>query len=131
MQRSLYTDLSDADLLQQIADYATAEDDAKAAAQPLREEMLLRQVETGESNFKHNGWESRLTKEKISAAWVLRQFGYPKEEIPSECFDEVVKPELNPEKVYRWLTEAGHEVRPSYSLTVAREKPKTLINRKY
>lgn len=130
MQRNLYNHLSDEQLLEQIAAHATAESEAKAAAQPLREEMLLRQLETGETNFKHNGWESRLTKEKISAAWVARQYGYPKEEIPPECFDEVVKPELNPEKVVHWLHEAGHEVKPSYSLTVAREKPKTLINRK-
>ncbi len=131
MQRSLYTSLSDTDLIQQIAEYVTAEADAKAAAKPLREELLLRQVETGETNIKHNGWESRLTKEKISAAWVEREYGYPKEEIPGECFDEVVKPELNPEKVVRWLQDQNHEVKPSYSLTVGREKPKSLIKRKF
>lgn len=131
MQRSLYTSLTDEQLLEQIAECANTEKEAKARAEPLRDELLLRQLETGESNLKHNGWESRLTKAKISAPWVEKQYGYPKEEIPPECFDEVVKPELNPEKVVRWLQDLGHEVKPSYSLTIAREKPKTLINRKF
>ncbi len=126
-----YPALTDEQLLEQISDCAIREKEANAQAEPLRAELVRRQVETGETTIKHNGWQSTLTKEKVSAAWVAREYGYPKEEIPPECFDEVMKPELNAEKVVGWLQDQGHEIRPSFTISVGREKAKTLTNRKF
>lgn len=130
MQDRTLTQLSEIELLDELAECISLEGEAKARAEPIRRELLLRQVSTGETTVESNGWQSTLKKEAISASWVERQFGYPKEDIPGECYDEVFKPVLNAEKVYQWLVEKGHDVGPSYSLTIGRKKPKTLINRK-
>lgn len=121
------TALSEVELLDELTECISLEGEAKARAEPIRRELLLRQVSTGETTIEHNGWQSTLKKEAISAAWVERQFGYPKEDIPGECFDEEMKFVLNSEKVYKWLLDKGHDVAPSYALTVGRKKPKTLV----
>lgn len=130
MEDRTLTQLSETELLAELTECISLEGEAKARAEPIRRELLLRQVSTGETTIEHNGWQSTLKKEAISAAWVERQYGYPKEDIPGECYDEKFSPVLNPEKVYRWLIEQGHEVGLSYSLSVGRKKPNTLINRK-
>lgn len=62
-----------------------------------------------------------------AAATVIGQtMPASRDEIPSECFSEVMKLELDPEKVAQWLSEQAHEVKPSYSLTVGRKKTNTL-----
>jgi len=127
MQDRSLSELSEIELLSDLTECISLEGEAKARAEPIRRELLLRQIATGETTVEHNGWQSTLTREKISAAWVERQWGYPKEEIPSSCFDEEMKPVLNSEKVYHWLMDQGHEVTPTYSLTVGRKKPKTLV----
>lgn len=50
----------------------------KARAVPLRQELLRRQVETGESNIEHDGWQSVLTKQKVSASLIESEYGYQK-----------------------------------------------------
>lgn len=120
------TALTEAELLSEIAECISLEGEAKARAEPLRKELLKRQTATGEVTIEHDGWKSTLTKEKVSAAWVERQYGYPKEEIPSECFSEVMKLELDPEKVVNWLNEQGHEVGPSYGLAIGRKRITTM-----
>lgn len=130
MQDRILTQLSEAELLSEIAECISLEGEAKARALPLREELLKRQTATGEVSIEHDGWKSTLTREKVSASWVERQYGYPKDEIPSECFSEVIKLELDAEKVVGWLNEKGHEVSPSYSLTIGRKKPSISTNRK-
>jgi hypothetical protein len=52
--------------------------------------------------------------------------GYPKEEIPGECYDEKICLVLNGDKVKKWLEEAGHGTAPSFTLKIGRKKPKTM-----
>jgi hypothetical protein len=114
--------LSEAELLSQLAECISLEGEAKVTAEPLRRELLRRQSTSGEITIEHDGWQSTLTREKFSAAWVERDYGYPKEEIPGDCFDESMTLVLNSEKVGQWLEEKGHKVFPSYSLRVGRKK---------
>ncbi len=121
MDRPL-SQLSEKELLAELAECISLEGEAKARSEPLRKELLLRQVSTGETTIEHDGWASTLKREAISAAWVERQYGYPKNEIPSDCFTEEVKLVLDGAKLAAWLEELGHEVKPSYALSVSRKK---------
>ncbi|MBB4345165.1 MULTISPECIES: hypothetical protein [Rhizobium] len=122
MQDRKLNDLSEIELLDELTECISLEGEAKARAEPIRRELLNRQVSTGETRIEHNGWQSDLKRETISAAWVERQYGYPKNEIPASCFTEEVKLVLDGGKVGEWLTEQGHEVKPSYTLAVSRKK---------
>ncbi len=114
--------LSETELLSQLSECISLEGEAKATGEPLRRELLRRQTETGETTIEHDGWQSTLSREAVSAAWVERQYGYPKEEIPSECFDEKMTLVINGEKVAKWLEENGHDFLPSYVIKVGRKK---------
>lgn len=114
--------LSEQQLLSELAECISLEGEAKTRAEPLRRELLLRQVSTGETTIEHEGWASTLKREAISAAWVERQYGYPKNEIPSDCFTEEVKLVLDAGKLAAWLADLGHEVKPSYALSISRKK---------
>jgi len=114
--------LTEIQLLDELTECISLEGEAKARAEPIRRELLNRQVSTGETTIEHNGWQSTLKREAISAAWVERQYGYPKNEIPASCFVEEIKPVLDGGKVAEWLDEQGHEVKPSYTLAVSRKK---------
>jgi hypothetical protein len=127
MQDRALSDLSDTELLDELTECISLEGEAKARAKPVRDELLRRQMATGEVSIESNGWQSTLKKEVMSLAWVEREYGYPREEIPGTCFNEVVKPELDGIKLAEWLAEKGHEVKPSYTLAVSRKK---LIQRK-
>lgn len=115
-------DMSEVELLDELTECISLEGEAKARAEPIRRELLNRQVSTGETTIEHNGWASTLKREAISAAWVERQYGYPKNEIPVTCYTEEIKLVLDGAKVGEWLDEMGHEVKPSYTLAVSRKK---------
>lgn len=125
MQNTPISKLSDAELISQLAECISLEGEAKAAAKPFRAELLKRQTETGEVTIEHDGWQSILAKEKISAAWVEREYGYTADEIPRECYDEAMAFVLNGEKVKKWLEEAGHGTAPSFTIKVGRKKQKS------
>lgn len=120
------SELSERELLSQLTECISLEGEAKATAEPLRKELLRRQTATGETVIEHDGWQSTLTREQISASWIERQYGYPKDEIPAECFEEKMTLTLNAEKVAKWLLDAGHEFLPSYALKVGRKKQSTM-----
>lgn len=120
------TQLTEQELLSQLAECISLEGEAKATAEPLRKELLRRQTETGETVIEHDGWQSTLTREQVSAAWVERQYGYPKDEIPVECFEEKMTLAINGEKVAKWLEEKGHEFIPSYALKIGRKRKTTM-----
>ncbi|MER9432971.1 hypothetical protein [Mesorhizobium sp. M0408] len=75
--------------------------------EPIRAEILRRQVETGETSVEHDGWISTLTKEKVSAALIERQYCYPKDELPGDICVETMELKLSEELVLRWLKEKG------------------------
>lgn len=125
MKDTPLSNITDAELLSQLAECISLEGEAKATGEPLRRELLRRQTETGEVTIEHDGWQSVLTREQISAAWVEKQYGYPKEEIPGECFDEKMTLALNGEKVSQWLEKKGHAVFPSFAIRVGRKKQPT------
>lgn len=114
--------MSDAELRADLVECIQLEGEAKARAEPIRKELLRRQVETGEVCIEDNGWTYSLKREPISAAWVDRNYGYPKKEIPAKCYEEEVKVVLSSDKVTAWLEELGHGVQPTYTLAVARKK---------
>ncbi|MBZ9674534.1 hypothetical protein [Mesorhizobium sp. ES1-1] len=116
------SNLSEVELLDQLTECISLEGEAKARAEPIRRELLNRQVSTGETTIEFNGWQSTLKREAISLAWVERQYGYPKNEVPASCFTEEVKLVLDATKLAEWLVEQGHEVKPSYALAVSRKK---------
>lgn len=116
------SNLSEVELLDQLTECISLEGEAKARAEPIRRELLNRQVSTGETTIEFNGWQSTLKREAISLAWVERQYGYPKDEVPASCFTEEVKLVLDATKLAAWLVEQGHEVKPSYALAVSRKK---------
>ena len=114
--------LTEQELLGELAECISLEGEVKTRAAPIRAELLRRQTETGETTIEHDGWQSTLSREPISAAWVERQYGFPKDELPPELFVESVELKLSPEKVLAWLAEQGFEVKPSYGLKVSRKK---------
>jgi hypothetical protein len=117
-----YDNYSDAELLSDIAECLSLKGEAEARMEPLKKELLRRQVESGECNIEHDGWQSSLKKEAISAAWIERQYGYPKNELPGDVFDETIELKLNPDKVSNWLADQGFEVKPTYTLAVGRKR---------
>jgi len=117
-------EMTNEQIIDKLAQMSDLENQIKATSEPLRKELLSRHMETGEVNIEHNGWVSNLKKEAVSAAWVQRQYGYPKEEIPSECFNEEIKIVLDGAKVVEWLTNEGFEVKPSYALAFGRKRSK-------
>jgi hypothetical protein len=120
--------LSEKELLAELAECISLEGEAKTRGKPLRDELLRRQCETGETTIEHDGWQSTLSKEPISAAWVERQFGFPKEELPPEVFELVTDMKFSAEKALKWLVDQGFEVKPSYGIKVGKKKLVKPIN---
>lgn len=117
--------MTDSDLLAAISAYIRMEKLAKASAEPLRKELLRRQVESGEASFSNDGWVSRIKREAFSLAWLKRQTGYTQEDLPSDCITEKVVADIDWQKVNEWfLDEHGHPLETTYSLTVEQEKVK-------
>lgn len=114
--------MSDDELHNDLIDCIQLEGEAKRRAEPIRKELLRRQVETGEATVERSGWNYTLKREAVTATWVERHYGYPKKEIPAKCYVEEVEFNLSPELVLGWLTEQGHATEPTYSLSVARKK---------
>ena len=80
-----YSKMSEQELLSDLTECISLEGEAKARAEPIRRELLNRQVSTGETTIEHNGWISTLKREAISAAWVERQYGYPRKKFQANA----------------------------------------------
>ena len=117
-------DLTDAELIQDLAECVSLEGEAKARAKPIKDELLRRQVEDGVKAQSHNGWRSTLIEEKPSVAWLERRYGFTRKELPGDLFTEKVTLELDVEKLAPWLAEQGMEMDVSYTLRFEREKVK-------
>lgn len=119
------SDLQDAELIDLIVTQIQIEKQAKAAAEPLRAELLKRQRDSGEVSISHNGYVSRLKKEPFSAAWLERQWGYTQKDLLPECFTQKLSEVIDWEKVNGFMIEHhGHPLEPTHSLVVEREKTK-------
>ena len=70
---------------------------SQAGHQPIRAEIVRRQVETGETSVEHDGWVSTPSKEKMSAALIERQYGHLKGELPRDVVVETMELKLSEE----------------------------------
>ena len=122
MQDRNITVISEQELLAELAECISLEGEAKTRAKPLRDELLRRQIETGEITIEHDGWESKLKKEPVTAPWVERHFGFTKDDLPAEVFVETFELKFNAEKAVAWRVEQGFTVGASYTLAVGRKK---------
>jgi hypothetical protein len=119
--------MTDAQLMEALAANVEQQKELERQEEPLRAEQLRRQRETGEMNVKHNGWESRLKRESFSEAWLKRETGYTKEDLPQNCFTEKMSIVVDWERVNQWMQEHhGHALPVTYSLSFQREKAKAV-----
>jgi hypothetical protein len=109
-------------LFDEIADALSFKGEVELRLEQAKGQLLKRQIETGETNIEHNGWRSDLRREPVSMAWLEREFGYTKADVPPEAMTEKVSIALDPAKAIAWLTELGHEPKPTYGLTFSRIK---------
>ena len=59
---------------------------------------------------------SSLTKEALSEAWLKRQYGFEKKDLPPECITEKITPAIDWEKVKAWLEDQGMTLDTTWSV---------------
>lgn len=117
---------TDTELVDLLAEYTEAEKEAKRMGGLVRDELLRRQLESGELEIEHNGWESKLKRSPYSTAWLKKEMGYEINDLPDGCVGEKVVPDVQWDKVVDWLSEEGFTFNPP--MTIAFSKKKGSIN---
>lgn len=119
------SNLTDAQLMDQLADVvSTMAELQRTQEEPLRAELLRRQQLSGELMLTHNGWQSSLTREAFSTAWLKRTVGYAPEDLPPECFTRETKEVISWSATMEFLRDRGHEPETTYALKFQRQKTK-------
>lgn len=117
-------DLSQAALLQMVADKTLSQDAIKKQIDDLKAELLKRQMITGEVAFEANGWASTMVKERFSESWLKRETGYEVSDLPGHLIKEKIVPDVDWEGVNNYLREEGYIVETGYTLRINKKKVK-------
>lgn len=107
--------LDDAALLQEYHEAKSYADELYARLSDIKAEFAARFKETGQKVFESDLATMRFDSEKVSLAWLEREYGFTKEEIPADVMTEKVTLALDTDKVKAWLEGQGMELRQSYT----------------
>jgi hypothetical protein len=118
----LYDTFTEPQLLSEIAECKSLKAEVDNREEAATAALLRLQKQSGEISIEHDGWVSTMTPQKLSAALIEREWGYPRKELPPEIFTEQISLVVDDDKGRAWLVEKGHDAGITYRLTVRRKK---------
>ncbi|MFG1411447.1 hypothetical protein V5G24_10055 [Xanthobacter sp. VTT E-85241] len=117
-----FTSFTNDQLITEAMDTKAHADELYAHLDDVKRELLRRHQETGEVSLENETAVSSLTREALSEAWLKRQYGFEKKDLPPECITEKVSPVIDWDKVKTWLADQGMTLDATWSVRL-KHKP--------
>lgn len=126
MEKHIST-LTDQELIGEISDCLALVGEVKVREGIARKELLTRLTgrlkESGDiTPVEHNGYTTMLKREPVTLAWLEREFGFSKKDLPAVCFKPKTELVLDVDALADWLKRKDMAMEPTYSLTVSKKK---------
>lgn len=102
-----FSSFSNDQLITEAMDTKAHADELYARLNDIKVELLRRHQATGELCLENETASSSLTKEPLSEAWLKRQYGFEKKDLPPKCITEKITPAIDWVEVEAWLQEQG------------------------
>lgn len=103
-------------LLTEAMDTKAHADELYARLDDIKRELLRRHQKTGEVCLENETATSSIVREGLSEAWLKRQYGFEKKDLPPEFITEKITPAIDWEKVKVWLEEHGMTLDTTWSV---------------
>lgn len=123
-----FTKFKNDQLITEAMDTKAHADELYARLDDIKRELLRRHQETGEVCLENETASSSLTKEALSEAWLKRQYGFEKKDLPPECITEKISAAIDWPKVEQWLANQGMTLDTTWAVRL-KLKPMKATNR--
>lgn len=112
------TSFSNEQLITEAMDTKSHADELYARFDDIKRELLRRHEATGELMLENETASSSLAKEPLSEAWLKRQYGFEKKDLPPECLTEKISAAIDWPKVEQWLADQGMTLDTTWSVSL-------------